>query len=181
MTGPLLALLLAAGLSPGTLAVDPAASTLRYHVVHKLHRVDAETRSVEGRAALKPDGTVQAMVRAGVAGFRSGDANRDGHMQEVLEAGRFPLATFRGLARLGPDLQLPATLPMDGEVELHGVRRPVQVALAVERLADGSLRARTSFEVSLDAFGIERPSLLFVKVDDACRIDVELTLRPERP
>jgi polyisoprenoid-binding protein YceI len=181
MTSSLLALLLAAGLSPGTLAVDPGASALRFHLDHKLHHVEAETRSVEGRAAVKPDGTVQAMVRAGVAGFRSGDANRDSHMEEVLEAGRFPFVTFRGLSRLGSDLQLPASLPMDGEVELHGVRRPVHVDLGLERQADGGVRARARFQVSLDAFGIERPSLLFVKVGDACRIEVDLLLRPEGP
>lgn len=182
MTASLLALLLASGLAPGMLAVDPPASALRYHVVHKLHRVDGETRSIEGRAAVKPDGTVQAMVRAAVASFRSGDSSRDAHMEETLEAGRFPYVTFRGVARLDAGLELPAAeLAMDGEVELHGVRRPVHVALAIERRPDGALRARTSFEVSLDSFGIDRPSLLFVKIDDACRIDVDLVLREERP
>jgi hypothetical protein len=34
-----------------------------------------------------------------------------------------------------------------------------------------------SFDASLDAHGIERPSLLFAKVDDACRIEVDLLLR----
>lgn len=180
MTPSLLALLLASGLSPGeTLAVDPAASALRYHVVHKLHRVDGETRSIEGRAAVKPDGTLQAMVRAAVASFRSGESNRDAHMEETLETGRFPFVTFRGVARLGPDLQVPLSLAMDGEVELHGARRPVRVTLAAERQPDGAFRVRTSFEVSLDAFGIDRPSLLFVKIEDACRIDVDLLLREE--
>jgi polyisoprenoid-binding protein YceI len=182
MTPSLLALLLAAGLSPGTmLAVDPAHSTLRYHVVHRLHTTDAETRSVEGRAAVKADGTVQAMVRASVASFRSGDANRDSHMLETLEAGRFPMVTLRGLAHLGPGLQLPADrLPMEGEVELHGVRRPVHLELSIEQQADGALRVRATFDVSLDGFGIERPSLLFVTIDDACHVDVDLLLREER-
>jgi polyisoprenoid-binding protein YceI len=181
MTSPFLALLLAAA-AGGPLTVDAAASSIRYHVVHKLHRVDAETRATEGRAVIKPDGTVQAMVRAAVSSFRSGDANRDAHLEEVLESGRFPSVTFRGVSHLGADLQLPATpITMDGEVELHGVRKPVRLDLALERQPDGALRVRTSFEVSLDAFGIERPSLLFVKVDDACRVDVDLLVKEERP
>ncbi len=181
MSSLLVALLLGSPLSPGSsFAADPAASRLRYHVVHELHRVDAETGKVEGRAVVKPDGTVQTMVRAAVASFLSGDANRDAHMQETLETGRFPSVTFRGVARLGADLHVPPSLPMDGEVELHGVRRPVHVVLAMEREGDGALRVRTSFEVSLDSFGIQRPSLLFIKIADACRIDVDLQLREER-
>ncbi len=181
MTSLLFALLLGFPLSPGSsFAADPAASSLRYHVVHELHRVDAEARKVEGRAVVKPDGTVQAMVRAAVASFLSGDANRDAHMQETLEMGRFPYVTFRGVARLGADLQAPPSLAMDGEVELHGVRRPVHAVLAIEREGDGALRVRTAFDVSLDSFGIERPSLLFIKIADTCRIDADLLLREER-
>lgn len=183
MTSAVAALLLAAALSPGgALSVDAAASALRYRVVHKLHQVDAESRSVEGRAVVKADGTLQAMVRAPVASFRSGDANRDVHMEEVVEAGRFPAVTFRGVAHLPPDLKLPpGPVPMEGEVELHGVRRPVHLDLAVEAQADGSVRVKGAFAVSLDGFGIERPALLFVKVDDACRIEVDLLLKAVQP
>ncbi len=180
MSSLLLALLFGSALSSGSsFAADPAASTLRYHVIHQLHRVDGETSGMEGRAVVKPDGTVQAMVRAAVVSFLSGDANRDAHMQETLETGRFPFVIFRGVARLGAGFQVPQSLPMDGEVDLHGVRRPIHVDLAIERRDDGSLRIRTSFEVSLDSFGIERPSLLFIKIADACRIDVDLLLREE--
>ncbi len=180
MLPSVLALVLGAGLSPGTFAVVPGASALRYHVVHRLHRVDAEARELEGRAALAPDGRLQVMVRAPVAAFRTGDANRDEHALEVLEAGRFPLVTFRGVARLAAGLEPPPELVLEGEVELHGVRRPVRVPVALARQADGALRARAAFDVSLDGFGIERPSLLFVKVDDACRIEVDLGVREER-
>ena len=31
--------------------------------------------------------------------------------------------------------------------------------------------------ISLDAYCIERPSLLFVKVEDGCRIDLDLVAR----
>ena len=183
MTSAIAALLLAAAFSPGgALSVDAGASSLRYRVVHKLHQVDAESRSVEGRMLVKPDGTVQAMVRAPVASFRSGDSNRDVHMEEVVESGRFPTVTLRGVAHLSPDLRLPAgAIAMEAEVELHGVRRPVHLELAVERRPDGALRVKGAFDVSLDAFGIERPALLFVKVDDACHVEVDLLLKEVGP
>jgi polyisoprenoid-binding protein YceI len=181
------AALLAAVPAVRTFAIDPAASTVRYHVVHKLHRVEGASARLEGKAVVHADGRVLAMVRAPVSSFASGDGNRDAHMLEVLEAGKFPFVVFKGLARLdgtavaaGARAEASA-LPVQGEVELHGVKAPVAVPLALELRADGTARARGTFEVSLDAHRIERPSLLFVKIDDACRIDVDLALVEVKP
>ena len=175
----LLSLLFA--LSPAY-AVDTAQSTIKYSVTHKLHRVDATSAQVEGKAVVRAGGEILAEVRAPVMSFRSGDGNRDEHMDEVMNAGSHPLVIFKGIARLGPDGQLPSgPLRMDGQVELHGVKRPYRVELTVTPQPDGSLRVKGAFDVSLDAHGIERPSLLFVKVDDACHLDVDLRLREVKP
>jgi polyisoprenoid-binding protein YceI len=184
MLAPILALLLSAGPPAGkAFAVDAAASTVRYHVVHKLHAVDAKSSRVEGKAILQPDGKIVAMVRLPVASFESGDGNRDAHMLEVMETGRFPFVVFKGIAQLDGAAASPSARPakvelrMPGELELHGVRRAVTVPITLEFRPDGTVAARGTFEVSLDAHRIERPSLLFVKVDDVCRIDVDLVAR----
>lgn len=178
----LLAAIAAALLPAGTrLSVDPAASTIGFHVTHRLHRVDGSSSQVEGRAVVQEGGAVLAMVRVPVTSFGSGDANRDSHMVEVMEVNKYPFAVFKGVAPLGPGGQLPGgPLAMQGEIELHGVKRPVSVTLSVESQLGGALRVRGGFDVSLDAHGIERPSLLFVKIDDVCRIDLDLLLREER-
>lgn len=185
MAPALLALLVSAAASDGrTFSVQPEKSAVRYHIVHKLHRVSGASSTIEGRAVLRPDGGVLAMVRVPMASFDSGERNRDSDMREAVEAHRFPFVVFKGTARLAKSA-VPATQPatvearMEGEVELHGVKKPVVVPLTVELSPDGTARARGSFEVSLDAFGIRRPSLLFVKIDDACRIEVDLSLRGE--
>lgn len=172
-------LLLSSAIAPGsTLAVDPSSSTIRFHVSHALHDVDGFSKDLEGKAVAREDGTVQAMVRAPLASFRSGDSNRDAHMLEVLEVEKHPVVVFRGLAKLDPSGALPeGPLRMTGEVELHGIRSPVSMQLTVSAGKDGVLHARGSFEVSLDAHKVERPALLFVKIADACRIDVDLLLR----
>jgi polyisoprenoid-binding protein YceI len=188
MPSVLLALAIAAASSQEgtTFAVDPAQSTVRYHVVHKLHRVAGASSTIEGKAVLKPDGQVLAMVRVPVASFDSGDRNRDANMREVVDASGHPFVVLRGVARLGAQLPvaeraITVQTRMEAEVELRGERKPVVVPLTVELVPGGSGRARGSFEVSLDAFGIERPSLLFVKVEDACRIEVDLALKEVKP
>lgn len=174
-----LALLAAAGASPQALTVDAAASTVRYHVNHKLHAVDGASRSVEGKAVLGADGTVKVMVRIPVQSFDSGDANRDSHMLETLEAGRYPHVTFKGVGSVA--LPAPgaraAEARLRGELDFHGVRRPVEAPVTVEVAADGAVRVKGRLAVSLEAHAIERPSLLMVKLDDACTVDVDLLLR----
>jgi polyisoprenoid-binding protein YceI len=180
----LLALALAAPPAGRAFAVDPAASTLTYRIVHKLHTVHGTSRKIEGKALVQPDGRVLAMVRAPVASFDSGDSNRDAHMQEVLEVGTHPFVVLKAAGR-DPRLAAPGAwsgpLALETELDLHGVRRPLAIPVQLEVAPDGTARARASFDVSLDAHGIERPSLLFVKVEDTCRVEVDLALKEVQP
>ncbi len=178
MMNALAALVLATALPPaGTWSVDAAASTVRYTVVHRLHQVEGASHEVEAKAAVR-DGAVLAMVRVPVASFRSGDANRDGHMAEAVEAGKFPFVVVKARAALGAGRELPpGPLAMEAEVELHGVKTPVTVPVTVTARPDGALEARGAFDVSLDAHHVDRPSLLFVRIDDTCHLDFDLVLR----
>ena len=171
----ILGLILAAAIAPGSYAVDPAQSSLRYVVVHKLHKVDATSKEVEGRAVVKPDGSAITEVRAQVASFKSGDGNRDEHMLETMNVGSYPYVTFKGLAKSIGD-----TTTMQGQVDFHGVKKPYSVPLKVAAQPDGTLHVTGSFNISLDGHNVDRPSLLFVKIDDACQIDVDLTLHPQK-
>lgn len=172
-----LALLLAAS-EPRVLAVQPAASAVQFHVNHKLHKVDGVSRAVEGKAILDADGGVKAMVRVPVQSFDTGDSNRDSHMLETLEPGRFPHVVFKGVGRLdGPAAPgKPVAVTLRGELDFHGVKRAVEVPVTVEFAADGSARVKGRLVVSLDAHRVERPSLLMVKIDDDCAIDLDLKL-----
>ncbi|HEY2028868.1 MAG TPA: YceI family protein [Myxococcales bacterium] len=159
--------------------VDPARSTLRYAVTHKLHQVDATSKEIEGKAVVRGD-SVLTEVRAQVASFHSGDGNRDEHMDEVMSIGTYPYVVVKGVARLR-DGQLPAgPLQMTAQVDLHGVKKTYEVPVSVAPQSDGSLRVTAKIDVSLDAHHVERPSLLFVKIDDDCRIDVDLVLREQK-
>jgi polyisoprenoid-binding protein YceI len=187
MSTVLIALLLAGAPSATrTFVVDPAASVVRYHVNHKLHEVDARTSKLEGKAVLQPDGKVLAMFRAPVGSFDSGDGNRDQHMQETMETAKHPFVVFKGIAQLGGSAlvasgETAADVSVQGELELHGVKKAVQVPVHMDIRPDGTARAKGSFVLSLEAHGIERPSLLFVKLDDACRIDIDLALNEVKP
>jgi polyisoprenoid-binding protein YceI len=162
-------------------AVDGAGSEVVYHLVHKLHHVDGRTHRVDGRAALTPDGRAQVEVRLPLDSFDSGNVNRDAHMKEVLETAKFPTLELKTLCS---GLRLPAPgqtqmAPCKAQIELHGIKQLQDIQVEVTANSDGSVRGVTHFPVSLDAFKIERPSLMFVKVNDAVEIDAKLMFKPQ--
>ncbi len=178
---PALALLalLAAGASPQAYTVDPAHSAIDFHVHHKLHSSDGRSSQIEGKAIVQPDGKVLAMVRVPVQSFDSGDANRDSNMREVLEASKFPFVVFKGVTSLVMPAAQGKAIPttVEAELEFHGVKQRLEVPATLEFGPDGSARVRGHLELSLDAYKIERPSLLMIKLDDLCKIDFDLALK----
>ena len=178
MAPALVIALAAAQLAGRTLALEPAQSTVRFHVNHKLHKVDGQARTVEAKAAVGPDGRVLAMVRIPVTSLDSGDANRDANMREVLDVARYPFIVFKGVGNVSDTSPGASTeVTLKGELDLHGVKQPVEVPARVEVAKDGTIRLRGTTHISLEAFRIERPSLLLVKLDDDCRIDLDILLR----
>jgi len=157
--------------------LDLREGTLSYAVVHKLHEVTASTKHVEGRALALPDGTVKVQVRAKVATFDSGNSNRDVHMREATHEAAHPYAEVKGTMS---DL----TLPLDGPrqvllratVELNGEKHPQDVPVKLEPEAAG-IRATFSFPISLDAYKVERPQLLLIKIEDKATISGDLHFR----
>lgn len=68
------------------LTVSTKDSSITYRLIHKLHKFDGVSKAVEGRARILPDGKTQVAIRAKVDSFDSGNANRDSHMKETVEA-----------------------------------------------------------------------------------------------
>jgi polyisoprenoid-binding protein YceI len=166
--------------APRMYSVKSADSSLTYRLKHKLHVVEGKARPTEGKARLMPDGTLQVAVRANVADFDSGNSNRDAHMKEATEEPKVPTIEFKGTAS---GVKVPTTFPAEqtvalkGQLTFHGVKQPVEVPLTVVFTSAKDVTATGNFQISLDAFKVERPSLLMVKVDDALDLETKFQLQ----
>jgi len=155
---------------------------VEYVLEHKFHHVVGTSTEPEVRLAVD-DAGLKVMARAAVSSFKSGNGNRDAHALEVLDAAHFPLVVVKGVA---PGFKLPETpgtihVPLQVEVELHGVTvtHPVDVALHVRDA--GHADATFEFPESLTAHHIERPSLMMIQVDDALVIRGRVELERATP
>ncbi|MFL5358987.1 YceI family protein [Archangium sp.] len=163
-------------------SVKGGDSTLTYRLKHKLHVVEGTAHPAEGKARLLPDGTLQVAVRANVADFDSGNSNRDAHMKEATEAAKFPTVELKGLAT---GVKVPTTFPSEqtvvlkGQLTFHGVKQAMELPLKVTFTSAKDVSAVGTFQVSLEAFKVERPSLLMVPVDDALDLETKFQLKEE--
>jgi polyisoprenoid-binding protein YceI len=141
-------------------------SSVSYRLVHPLHTIDATSKDVVYQIELDPTKQEIKAVSAqvDVTTFDSGNSNRDSHAMEVIDALTFPDVTFSStsIAQRGDSLSIA------GKLTFHGVTKDI-VATAVSKWSPNRLEVRGSFDLSLTAFNIERPSLLMIPVEDTLR------------
>lgn len=157
--------------------VAPAESSITYHLVHKLHHIEGTSHKVEGKARLMPDGKAQVMVRAPSESFDSGNVNRDAHMKEAVEAAKYPWVELKALAEgVTPPATFPATQKKTFKAQLtfHGIQNVFDLPVDITWESASKVRATTTFPISLDGYKVERPSLMFVKVDDDLKLDTKI-------
>ncbi len=164
--------------APADFTIATADSSLTYHLVHKLHKIDGTSHKLEGKARITPDGKAQVLVRVPAESFDSANVNRDAHMKEAIEAAKYP---YIELKALGDGMTPPATFPttqkktFKAQLQFHGVQNVFDVPVDVTWESPTKIKATTTFSISLDGYKVERPSLMFVKVDDELKIDAKLT------
>ncbi|MBU1227338.1 MAG: YceI family protein [Actinobacteria bacterium] len=151
-------------------------SYVGYRVQEELASIGAKTAVgrtplVEAALTVEGDRVTSVIVDADLSGLASDDSRRDGAIRrQGLETSTFPSAGFT--------LTAPITLPAGaasgepievtgaGDLTLHGVTRPVEVALEAQ-LVDGRIVVVGSLPILFDDFDIEKPSALGVlSVDD---------------
>ena len=141
-------------------------SSATYLLVHPMHEVEATSKEVAYTASLNPDTknlqTVTAFVD--VTSFDSGNSNRDSHAMEVVDALSFPEVTFTS-TRIVPQGN---SLIVAGKLTFHGITNDV-TATATPEWGSDKLVVHAIMPISLTAFKVERPALLFIPVHDTLK------------
>ena len=141
-------------------------SSAIYFLVHPMHEVEATSKEVVYTAALNPDTKSIQTITADVdvTSFDSGNSNRDSHAMEVVDAMSFPNVTFASTNIVSQG----NSLIVAGKLTFHGVTNDV-TAIAIPEWGSDKLVVHATMPISLTAFKVERPSLLFIPVHDTLR------------
>jgi len=162
--------------------VDADSSRMLFHVTHKFHHVTGRSEKLQGRARILPGGRVQADMRVPALSFVTGNVQRDSAMREAIEAARYPEIQLKVVAR---QLAIPTTFPatmstaFDGQLTFHGVTKTVDVPVSLSFPTAGWARARAQFTFRMSEYGVKRPSLMMIKVNDEVNVDVDVAFRAQ--
>jgi hypothetical protein len=98
--------------------------------------------------------------------------------QQVLESQKYSEIVFTpALVKGAIAPQGTSQLELSGIFRLRGQDHDLTLAIAVEPLAAGQLRATANFSVPYIKWGLKNPSNFFLKVDDIVGIEIHATGR----
>ena len=149
-----------------TLTSIKGESSAVYFMVHPMHKFDATSKDVVYTASLDPGARSIKTVAAAVdvTSFDSGNSNRDSHAMEVIDAMSFPETTFTSTSIVPQE----NSLMIGGKLTFHGVTHDISV-IAIPEWGSDKLIVHATMNISLTAFKVERPALLFIPVEDTLK------------
>ena len=150
---------------------ETTASSVTYSMRHKLHSWQGVSKDL--KVATKwneqKNEIEQISIVVNVASFNSDLSSRDSHMMEVLDGLTYPRIIFSSNSiQYTPD-----GLLVKGKLQFHGVERMIETKVKLEKI-NRKWVFTGSLPVLLEDYKVERPSLLFVKVDNLIKIDFQV-------
>lgn len=154
-------------------------SEVRYYVRHPLHKVVGINREVTGSftfSLTKPaelSGLRDQVIRVRWDRFDSGNRNRDAQVRKAVKASEYPEVVFRIRDLEGFQFEGGrGKVVVRGFLYIAGHRQ--MITAPVEFTAGEPSSAEGSFSLRMSDFGIDPPSLLFLKASDEVRIEFSL-------
>ena len=143
----------------------------------------APIESLEWRFDLKRPLETQFSATVRPAKFDSGNGIRDDNARNnVFKVARFPVVTIQSSAIAGDKRTMVSgetrKFRAAAKLELGGITKDIEIPLEV--YFDGTTRRLTvtgGFEISLGFHKLERPEFIWLKTDDAVRLEVKLEVK----
>ena len=138
-------------------------SRITYLGDHYLHKWEGSTSDITGNV-FYDERTKQynCSVSVPLSTFSSGNDSRDSNMLIYCKAFDFPNIIFESTSIKEND----NSLDIEGIVEFAGKKKKINSIAQLNDLQDNQFSVEGEFEILLSDFEIERPSLLFVKMED---------------
>ena len=146
-------------------------SEIRYHGIHPLHQWTGISTSASGRVSYDQSTNLGSItVSVALNSFDSKVYARDSNMLTHTEAIDFPLVIFKSdNASIKQD-----SLYVNGKLTFHGITKDISVVASITH--QNGFQVNGGFCINLSYYNVQRPSLLFIKINDEICIDYEFTI-----
>jgi hypothetical protein len=133
-----------------------------YSVMHSFKTVKGTSEQIKGKMLCEKS-RCEYLIAIRTDSFKSSDSNRDLNMLTTLNSEKFPLITIKG--SFEEALLKEMNTKIQALVSFHGQEKNYELQLSEITQGKGSL------VIDLEAHGVERPSLLTIKIKNDVPID----------
>jgi polyisoprenoid-binding protein YceI len=160
-------------------------SELSFELPTSLHLAEGKVGAWKGQVTVDPGepGIVHASLEIDARSLETGSKGRDEDMHgKVLESDKFPAILFRAgryrgdLGDFSPGRTV--TVELDGELEIHGVTKPVQASLECRVFSD-HVSVAGSVPLRWKEYGLRDMSKLLLRIHDPMKVNFRLWAVPE--
>jgi polyisoprenoid-binding protein YceI len=165
---------LASGRQDAFLELDPAKTQINFTLKGNVHSTEGSFKLKSGEVRVDPaTGKADGSVTVDAASATTGIAMRDSKMRDgILEVQRYPEISFAPRHAEGhPVLHGNFMVKIAGVVFLQGGRHELTIEVAIDRTGN-DFTAATHFAIPYVKWGLQDPSVLFLKVSDEVDLDV---------
>ena len=142
-------------------------SLITYFGVHYLHKWEGSTSDVKGVVSYdKNIDQYECSISVPLSTFSSGNDNRDSNMLVYCRAFDFPNINFQSTSIKVNE----STLEIEGKIEFAGEEKEIKTNAKLNSLDNNLFAVEGELDILLSEFKVERPSLLFVEIEDLVKI-----------
>ena len=142
-------------------------SLITYFGVHYLHKWEGSTSDVKGVVSYdKNVDQYECSISVPLSTFSSGNDNRDSNMLDYCRAFDFPNINFQSTSIKVKE----STLEIEGKIEFAGEEKEIKTNAKLNSLDNNLFAIEGELDILLSEFKVERPSLLFVEIEDLVKI-----------
>ena len=142
-------------------------SLITYFGVHYLHKWEGSTSDVKGVVSYdKNIDQYECSISVPLNTFSSGNDNRDSNMLVYCKAFDFPNINFQSSSIKVKG----SALEIEGKIEFAGEEKEIKTNAKLNSLDNNLFAIEGELDILLSEFKVERPSLLFVEIEDLVKI-----------
>lgn len=101
--------------------------------------------------------------------------------ENYMQSAKFPISAFSGtvtrLDRASLDAGKTIPVTIEGDLDVHGVRKHYLVPGVLHKAPDGSIQGETTFKVGIADHGIEVPTIVVAKIAESMEITARFAWR----
>jgi polyisoprenoid-binding protein YceI len=143
-------------------------------------QVTGRTTSVEGTTTIADGSITAGKLTVQVGDIATDEAARDSYFRDsALDTSSFPTATFELTGPVDVSSALSgdgAAITLPGKLTVHGVTKDVEASAQVGISSSGKAQVVGSIPITFADYGVQAPSLGFVKVDPKGSVEFSLDL-----